>query len=310
MDFSVTVQDLMNEFDLTPLTKNADLHDRKIYHPDVNRLTLQLTGYFEFFEADRLQIIGLIEHSYLRNTSGNGMEDILDNLFSRHLPCVVFTRGLLPNDDIMRFAAKYDVPIFSSQLQTSDFMSEAIRWLRVRLAPRITIHGVLVDVYGEGVLIIGESGIGKSEAALELIKRGHRFVADDAVEIKKVSKLTLVGSCPEIIKYFIELRGIGIIDVRQMFGVQSIKATQSIDLIIRLELWDKDDYQKSYRRISTEEEYMEFLGNKVICHTIPIRPGRNLAVICEAAAINHRQKKMGYNAEQFLSDRIAESIAK
>lgn len=186
-------------------------------------------------------------------------------------------------------------------------MAEIIRWLNVMLAPCISVHGVLVDVFGEGVLITGESGIGKSEAALELIKRGHRLVTDDAVEIRKVSDDTLVGSAPDITKHFIELRGIGIIDVKTLFGVSSVKDTQNIDLVIRLEDWDKE---KEYDRLGLEEEYTEYLGNKVVCHNIPIRPGRNLAVICESAAINHRQKKMGYNAAQELYRRVQESLTR
>ena len=189
---------------------------------------------------------------------------------------------------------------------TSAFSAEIIRWLNVQLAPCISIHGVLVDVFGEGVLITGESGIGKSEAALELVKRGHRLVTDDAVEIRKVSDETLVGSAPSVTRHFIELRGIGIIDVKTLYGVSAVKDTQNIDLVIHLEDWDKE---REYDRLGLEEEYIEYLGNKVVCHNIPIRPGRNLAVICESAAINHRQKKMGYNAAQELYRRVQESIA-
>ena len=194
-----------------------------------------------------------------------------------------------------------------TQKATSAFTAEIIKWLNVRLAPCISVHGVLVDIYGEGVLITGESGIGKSEAALELIKRGHRLVTDDAVEIRRVSEETLVGSAPDITKHFIELRGIGIVDVKTLFGVSSVKDTQNIDLVIRLEDWDKE---KEYDRLGLEEEYTEFLGIKVVCHNIPIRPGRNLAIICESAAINHRQKRMGYNAAQELYRRVQESLAK
>ena len=186
-------------------------------------------------------------------------------------------------------------------------MAEIIRWLNVKLAPCISIHGVLVDVFGEGVLITGESGIGKSEAALELIKRGHRLVSDDVVEIRKVSDETLVGSAPDITKYFIELRGIGIIDVKTLFGVESVKDTQSINMVIRLEEWDKS---KEYDRLGMEDQYTEFLGNKVICHDIPIRPGRNLAVIVESAAVNYRQKKMGYNAAKELYNRVQANLAR
>lgn len=193
-----------------------------------------------------------------------------------------------------------------SKKTTSDLMAEVIRWLNVKLAPMISIHGVLVDVFGEGVLIMGESGIGKSEAALELIKRGHRLVSDDVVEIKRVSDDTLIGSAPDITSHFIELRGIGIIDVKTLFGVESVKDTQSIDMVIKLEEWDKD---KEYDRLGMEDQYTEFLGNKVVCHSIPIRPGRNLAVIVESAAVNYRQKKMGYNAARELYNRVQANLA-
>lgn len=206
----------------------------------------------------------------------------------------------------MALCSHYGVPCLVSQKTTSDAMAEVIRWLKVKLAPCISIHGVLVDVFGEGVLITGESGIGKSEAALELIKRGHRLVSDDVVEIRKVSDASLVGSAPDITRYFIELRGIGIIDVKTLFGVESVKDTQTINMVINLEEWDKD---KEYDRLGLEDQYTEYLGNKVICHNIPIRPGRNLAVIVESAAVNYRQKKMGYNAARELYNRVQANIA-
>ena len=223
------------------------------------------------------------------------------------IPCIVFSRDLKPDSIFLETAIQHEVPVLSTKKSTSDFMSEIIRWLNVKLAPCISVHGVLVDVYGEGVLITGESGIGKSEAALELIRRGHRLVTDDVVELRKVSDDTLVGSAPDITKHFIELRGIGIVDVKALFGALSVKDTQTIDLVIRLEDWDKD---KEYDRLGLEESYTEYLGNKVVCHNIPIRPGRNLAVICETAAINHRQKKMGYNAAKELYTRVQNSLAK
>ena len=233
--------------------------------------------------------------------------EVYDELMAYDIPAFVFCRELKPNPIFMESALAHKIPVFSSKKATSGFMAETIRWLNVKLAPCISVHGVLVDVYGEGVLITGESGIGKSEAALELIKRGHRLVTDDVVELRKVSDETLIGSAPDVTKHLIELRGIGIVDVKSLYGASSVKDTANIDLVIRLEEWDKD---KEYDRLGLEENYTEYLGNKIICHNIPIRPGRNLAVICETAAVNHRQKKMGYNAAQELYTRVQRSLAR
>lgn len=232
---------------------------------------------------------------------------IYGEILSKKVPCIIFCRDLQPDDILLELANKHEVPILVTGTTTSAFMAEIIRWLNVELAPCISIHGVLVDVYGEGVLIMGESGIGKSEAALELIKRGHRLVTDDVVEIRKVSDETLIGTAPDITRHFIELRGIGIIDVKTLFGVESVKETQGIDMVIKLEDWNKD---REYDRLGLEEQYTEFLGNKVVCHSIPIRPGRNLAIIVESAAVNHRQKKMGYNAAQELYRRVQANLGK
>ena len=267
----------------------------------------QHTGYLEHFENERVQIIGYVEYTYLLHLSREKKMEAFERFVASKIPCVIFSTKTEPDEDMINLAIKYDVPIFVTDQTTSTFMAEIIRWLNVELAPCISIHGVLVDVYGEGVLIMGESGIGKSEAALELIKRGHRLVSDDVVEIRRVSDATLVGSAPDITRHFIELRGIGIIDVKTLFGVESVKDTQSIDLVIKLEEWDKD---KEYDRLGLEEEYTEFLGNRVVCHSLPIRPGRNLAVIVESAAVNHRQKKMGYNAAQELYRRVQENMSK
>ncbi len=305
MEYVVSLESIVKEFELTQLNTQVSLEDKCVYRADVNRLALQLTGYFDYFECERVQILGLVEHSYLNHIGEQARSLLFEELFKCNIPCLVLARDLAPYPEMLYYATKNDVPIFSTSMTTTDFMGEIIRWLRVCLAQRVTIHGVLIDVYGEGLLLMGESGIGKSETAIELIKRGHRFVADDAVEIKRVSNQTLIGSCPEIIKYFIELRGIGIIDIRQMFGVESIRATQTIDLVIKLETWDQN---KEYDRFGLHEEYIEILGNKVTCVTIPVRPGRNLAVICEAAAINHRQKKMGYNAAEMLNERVSNNV--
>jgi len=305
--YSVTVGEIMREFDLTLLNGDVDVEEAVIYYPEVNRPALQLAGFFDYFDSDRLQIIGIVEYSYLQKMSDDKRKCTFEKLFQYKLPCIVLCRGFEPFEHMLEVASKNNIPILSAKDNTTEFMGEVIRWFKVQFAPRVMLHGVLVDIYGEGVLIMGESGIGKSESALELVKRGHRLVADDAVEIKKVSNQTLVGSCTEMLRYMIELRGIGIIDIRQMFGVQSVKVTQQVDLVIKLEAWDNE---KEYDRLGLHEEYMDILGNSVVCYTIPVRPGRNLAIICESAAINHRQKKMGYNAAQVLSERVMENIAR
>ena len=278
-----------------------------MYVPDVNRPALQLTGFFDHFDSERVQIIGNVEYAYIQTLSEERKSEIYEKLLKNQIPCIIFSKNLLPEEILLQKAEEKQIPIFATDKPTSSFMAELIRWMNVKLAPCISIHGVLVDVYGVGVLIMGESGIGKSEAALELIKRGHRLVTDDVVEIRKVSDDTLVGSAPDITRHFIELRGIGIVDVKSMFGVQSVRETQNIDLVITLEDWSRE---KEYDRLGLEETYTEFLGNKVVCHNIPIRPGRNLAIIVESAAVNHRQKQMGYNAAQELYKRVQNSLTK
>lgn len=305
---TVKLTAFVEKMKLENLTPEVSVSKIKISQPDINRPALQLTGYFEHFEETRIQVIGFVEYTYMQNNmSDEQKEEIYAQLFSYKVPCVVFCRDMMPDEIFLAKANEYQIPVFLSKKSTSAFMAEAIRWLNVKLAPFISVHGVLVDVYGEGVLITGESGIGKSEAALELIKRGHRLVTDDVVEIRKVSDETLIGTAPDITKHFIELRGIGIIDVKALFGASSVRETQNIDLVIKLEDWDKD---KEYDRLGLEEEYIEYLGNKVVCHSIPIRPGRNLAIICESAAVNHRQKKMGYNAAQELYKRVQANLAR
>ena len=301
----VQLSKMVQELNLHNKTPDVDISKKRITLPDINRPALQLTGYLEHFENERVQIIGYVEYTYLLHLSREKKMEAFERFVASKIPCVIFSTKTEPDEDMINLAIKYDVPIFVTDQTTSTFMAEIIRWLNVELAPCISIHGVLVD--GEGVLIMGESGIGKSEAALELIKRGHRLVSDDVVEIRRVSDATLVGSAPDITRHFIELRGIGIIDVKTLFGVESVKDTQSIDLVIKLEEWDKD---KEYDRLGLEEEYTEFLGNRVVCHSLPIRPGRNLAVIVESAAVNHRQKKMGYNAAQELYRRVQENMSK
>ena len=304
--YGVTITDLIRKMDFKNLTPELDTEKIVVSHPDVNRPALQLTGFYDHFDNERVQMLGNVEIAYLSGLGKDRRIAMYDKLLSSKIPCLVFCRNLVPETEVLDLCNYYRVPCLLSQKPTSDTMAEVIRWLKAELAPRISIHGVLVDVFGEGVLIMGESGIGKSEAALELIKRGHHLVSDDVVEIRKVSEVTLVGTAPGITKYLIELRGIGIIDVKTLFGVESVKDTQSIDMVIKLEEWDKN---KEYDRLGLEDQYTEFLGNRVICHNIPIRPGRNLAVIVETAAINYRQKKMGYNAAQELYNRVQANLA-
>ena len=307
MGHGVKLSELAEKMELKNLTPTVELKGKEVSIPEVNRPALQLSGFFDHFDSDRVQIIGYVEYTYLQTLDYERKIKIYDELVTYKVPCIVYSRNLEPDKELIEKAAKQDIPIFRTEKQTSGFMAELIRGMNVKLAPCISIHGVLVDVYGVGVLIMGESGIGKSEAALELIKRGHRLVTDDVVEIRKVSDETLVGSAPDITRHFIELRGIGIVDVKSMFGVQSVRETQNIDLVITLEDWSRE---KEYDRLGLEESYTEFLGNKVVCHNIPIRPGRNLAIIVESAAVNHRQKQMGYNAAQELYKRVQENLAK
>ncbi|MDE7285106.1 MAG: HPr(Ser) kinase/phosphatase [Lachnospiraceae bacterium] len=304
---NISLSKVIEKMNWENLTPEIDISKIKIAQPDINRPALQLAGYFEHFEATRLQIIGYVEYSYMNGLDEKVQLEIYEKLLNNPIPGIIFCRELQPNDLFRKVAIKYGVPLLMSKKATSACMAEVIRWLNVQLAPCISIHGVLVDVYGEGVLITGESGIGKSEAALELIKRGHRLITDDVVELRRVSDDTLVGSAPDVTKHFIELRGIGIVNVKALFGASSVKDTQSIDLVIHLEDWDKD---KEYDRMGLEEEYIEYLGNKIVCHNIPIRPGRSLAIICESAAVNHREKKMGYNAAQELYQRVQKSLAR
>lgn len=302
----VTVQWMADILGLHNFTTCIDLEKRLVTVPDINRPALQLSGYFEHFMSERIQIIGTVEYTYIQQLPEDVRYENFRKLLSYDLPCVVFCHGFEPEERFLQIAAENGVPVLGTEDTTSNFMGEVIYKLSNELAPCISIHGVLVDVYGEGVLIMGESGIGKSEAALELIRRGHRLVTDDVVEIRKLNSNTLVGTSPDITRYFIELRGIGIVDVKTLFGVECVKEKQTIDMVIKLEDWQSG---KTYDRLGLEEEYTEILGNKLVCYSIPIRPGRNLAVICEAAAVNHRQKKMGYNAAQELYRRVQENIA-
>ena len=303
---TVELKALVEKLELKNLTPEVDMSGTLITTPNINRPALQLAGYFDHFASDRVQIIGYVEYTYLKHLSVEQRVPIYKRFLSSEIPCVIFSSRTEPDEEFLQLAIQYNKPLLASNQETSPFMAECIRALSTMLAPCISIHGVLVDVYGEGVLLMGESGVGKSEAALELVKRGHRLVTDDVVEIRKVDEETLIGRSPAITRHFIELRGIGIVDVKELFGVSSIRESKQIDMVIRLEEWDKD---KEYDRLGLNEEYTEFLGTKVVCHTLPIRPGRNLAVIVETAAANNRQKKLGYNAAKELYRRVQESIS-
>ncbi len=303
----VNVSKIVDKMKLKVFNPQVELKNKKITLSDVNRPALQLSGYFAHFERHRVQVIGTVEYTYLQNMDAEKKQKVYEEFFSYDIPCVIFCREFQPDEALVEIATKSGIPVLGTVEATSNFMAELIYILNGELAPCISIHGVLVDVYGEGLLIMGESGIGKSEAALELIRRGHRLVTDDVVEIRKINDHTLVGTSPDITRYFIELRGVGIVDVKNLFGVECVKEKQSIDLVIKLEDWRKDN---DYDRLGLEEEYTEILGNKVVCHSLPIRPGRNLAVICETAAVNHRQKKMGYNAAQELYRRVQANLQK
>ncbi len=304
-DFSVSMETIVAELKLKKLYYNEEMDEIKVVCSNVNRPGLVLVGFFEYFDKDRIQIIGKVEQAFIKNMDKNKKKEVLDKLFSSGIPAVIISRDMEPDADMLDAAEKYGVPLLSTKDNTSRFMSELIRRLGVWLAPRITRHGVLVEVYGEGMLILGDSGVGKSEAAIELLKRGHRLVADDAVEIKKVSSETLVGSSPAIIKHYIELRGIGIVNVKNIFGMGAVKDTEKIDLVVKLEPW-KNGFE--YDRLGVENEYAEILGVKKPQLTIPVRQGRNLAVILEVAAMNNRQKRMGYNAADELYQRLNESM--
>lgn len=306
--YTVSLTKIIEKMELKNCSPQINTDNILIDTAEVNRPALQLTGFYDNFMNQRVQILGYVEYLYLQKIQEEKkLIEIYEKFFSSSIPCLIISSGMEPSELMLEISGKYGVPVLTSSSDTSDFMADIIGWLKVELAPRISIHGVLVDVYGEGVLIMGESGIGKSEAALELIKRGHRLVSDDVVEIKKVSKETLVGSSPEITRHLIELRGIGIVDVKTLFGVQSVKLTQQINLVIRLEEWQKGN---EYDRMGLEEQYIEFLGNKVVSHTIPVRPGRNLAIVVESAAINYRTKRLGYNAAKELYNRVTGNMMK
>ena len=299
--YTVTLGKIMQELSLEAVYLPENGEEREIGSAEVNRPGLGLAGYFEYFDNTRIQVIGKSEYGYLEGLSPEARAKSVNEFLSHRPPLLVVAREMTVLPELLEACKTYDVPLLSSADTTSSFMAALIAFLNVQLAPRITRHGVLVEVSGEGVLLIGDSGIGKSETAIELVKRGHRLIADDAVEIRRVSSKSLVGSAPENIRHYIELRGIGIVNVRRIFGMGAVKMTEKIDMVIQMELWDND---KVYDRMGLDNEYMDILGITVPMLTIPVKPGRNLAMIIEVAAMNNRQKKMGYNAAQELMQNL------
>lgn len=295
--FTVPLSSVMKELGLETIYMPENGENILISSKDVNRPGVEFTGFLDFYDNKRILVVGHTENDFLGRYSQEERERALEGLISRKPPAIIICRSLKPYPEMMEAAKRHGVALLGTADTTSSLVAALVSYMNVELAPRVTRHGVLVEVYGEGILLVGDSGVGKSETAIELIKRGHRLIADDAVEIRRVSKKSLVGTAPENIRHFIELRGIGIINARRIFGMGAVKLTEKIDMVINLEIWDKT---KVYDRMGMENEYTEILGLRVPVLTIPVKPGRNLAVIIEVAAMNNRQKKMGYNAAKEL----------
>lgn len=302
----VELTKLVEKLAFKNLTPNIDLSGIRIYKASVTRPSLQFAGYFEYTDPQRIHLVGRGESEYIKTIPEEIRKERYDKMFSVGFPAIIISRGIMPEQIFLDAANKYGIPVLSSELETSMLIVEVIPFLSEGLSPTDSIYGVLVDVYGEGIVITGESGVGKSETALELIKRGHRIVADDIIEVYKRGDDTLIGKAPELTEHLIELRGIGVLDAMALFGIESVRENKQIDMIINLEEWDDD---KNYDRLGLEDEYQEILGVPVVKHSVPVRPGRNLAIIVETAAVNNRQKKMGYNAAQTLRDKLAETIS-
>lgn len=300
---SVALTKIINEFNLDIIYKSKNLESVMITRPEITRPGLPLAGFFDYFDPERIHVIGRVEAIYLAKCTPQERRDKLRNFMEKKPVCIVTARNIGPYPEMIEFAEEFDIPLLKTSVSTNNFVSSVIASLNVHLAPTITRHGVFVEVYGEGILITGDSGIGKSETAIELIKRGHRLIADDAVEISRVSEKTLVGKAPEIIRYYMELRGIGIIDIRRIFGAGAVKETEKIQLVINFEPWIEG---KKYDRLGIENEEIDILGIKVPYINVPVRPGRNLAVIMEIAAMNSRLKKMGYNTAEEFNKKLEE----
>lgn len=304
MSNGVSVRKMIEDLNLKVVYMPEEI-DYTIESSDINRPGLQFAGYFDYFAFDRLQVVGQSEYSYLERQESDEKSDIFESIYKHEIPAVVVTRGLESRPESIEMAKKYKRIILSTNMATTKFINRISNYLSEELAPTQTVHGVLVDIYGIGMLITGDSGVGKSETALELVKRGHRLVADDAVEIKKIEDDVLVGCAPEMLRYFMEIRGIGILDIKSLYGVGAVKSTKFVDVVINLENWQDGKY---YDRLGIDEEYRDILGVKVEQITVPVKPGRNLAMIVEVAARNHRQKKMGYNAAKTFNERLMERL--
>lgn len=304
-EFGVCLGDLVQEFNFEVVYGPDGFEKVEITKDDVSRPGLQLAGFFDYFDPNRLQVMGKVETTYVESFDHERRVEIFDRLFGSGIPAMIISRNIDIFPECMDAAKKYQVPLLRTNEFTSTIINAVVASLKVALAPRITLHGVLVEIYGEGILLLGDSGVGKSETAIELVKRGHRLIADDAVEIKRVSDKTLVGAAPEVIRHFIELRGIGIVDVRRIFGVGAVKMTEKIELVINLEAWEDG---KQYDRLGLDGQTTSILDITVPSLTIPVKPGRNLAVIIEVAAMNNRYKKMGFNAAKELQERMLRSF--
>lgn len=305
--YTVALKRIIDEFKLEVISAPDNLDEILISDNDLNRPGLQLKGFYEYFNSERIQVCGNMEFAFLDSISSEERKIAVSTLFEKKIPALVVARGHEIFPEVIAAAKEYSIPLLRTEDSTTSFIAALIGFLNLHLAPRITRHGVLIEVYGEGLLIVGESGVGKSETAIELVKRGHRLVADDAVEIRKVSNKALVGSSPDNIRHFLELRGVGIINTRRLFGMGAVKVTEKIDLVVELEVWDPT---KVYDRMGVDNEYTTIFGIQIPSLTIPIKPGRNLAIILEVAAMNNRQKKMGYNAAQELLNNLGLEVDK
>lgn len=303
--YFTTLGEIIDKFELSAPNLGEKGRETQICHKEVNRPGLCLAGFYEYFDPNRIQILGKTEYEYLKTLSADTRKERIYCLLEHCPVCVIFCHGMEPLPDTLECAQKCGVPLLVTKRDTSYFMAGLISYLNVALADRIARHGVLVEVYGEGVLLLGDSGVGKSETAIDLVKRGHRLIADDAVEIKRVSDQTLVGSAPEMIRHYVELRGIGVVDVRRLFGMGAVKDTEKIGLIIHLEPWEQG---KTYERLGMDTEYTELMGIRIPSLTIPVRPGRNLALIIEIATMNMRQKLMGFNTAEELNEKLMKQL--